>query len=442
MKELTDHMKIPDNEHLLHDLSSFIEERHRELLRVTNASLITLFWELGAAYNQYLGKNKAHGLNQSLIHALSNRLVASYGPYFTEENLKELGRFAGGMSFLTAVQIAPFVSWEHMQLILQLEQEESWLFYIILSVKQGLSVPALSKEISSNAFERAKGHEKFDVSYIGHKKRPYQPSTKANKFLQPELLRQQKAGSFIIGDFFKAPLVSAFRPLIDPTVAPSAEYLENTSAGGTKIFELFAQHIEKFRNDHNKWLNARLNLCFIEIGKRINGATRSNNHENKGAASLIKDAALALQKQYGKCFSERELDQMATFAEQASDFGAASRIAQLVTWDHILVLLPLKEIEETLFYARLTATHGWSVIDLREQIRKNVYQHTNGAKEREQNTIAVMKDPVKKTSVKKGSGKILEIEEVLINYGDDIHNSMAVINIFKNPYFSSFITAF
>ena len=128
------------------------------------------------------------------------------------------------------------------------------------------------------------------------------------------------------------------------------------------------------------------------------------------------------------------------FANQFQDIGIVSRIAYLISWDHILLLLPLKEIEAVLFYARLTAIKGLSAENLRKQIVKKVYEQSPGAKKTEQALLNSLKNPMTETTiVKKGNS----IEEgTIVNYEfDDIHNNLVVQNIFKNSFFINFVTS-
>jgi len=125
---------------------------------------------------------------------------------------------------------------------------------------------------------------------------------------------------------------------------------------------------------------------------------------------------------------------MSEFAEQFSDSIIAARISYLVRWEHILALLSLHDIEAKLFYARLTAAQGLSIAGLRKQIAKNAYKQASGAKELEQNMIALIQNPIIKTSIEKKENATVSITSHYINFGDDIDSSLAVPNIFENPY--------
>ncbi len=70
---------------------------------------------------------------------------------------------------------------------------------------------------------------------------------------------------------------------------------------------------------------------------------------------------------------------MLQFAEQFTDFEIVVTLSRQLSWSHLLILFPLKNHEERLFYAKLFSETGQGVRELRKQIAEKVF---------ERNTIA------------------------------------------------------
>jgi hypothetical protein len=194
--------------------------------------------------------------------------------------------------------------------------------------------------------------------------------------------------------------------------------------------------IEEYSNQQNRWLNTQLNLHFLEIGKRINSYFSQNKVPVGNRKLFIRNVSRELQKQYGKCFAEKQLCHMAEFASQSADWLISLRLGYLATWEHIILLLPLAEKEEQLFYAGLVARTGMSPAKLRRQIANQMYQQTSGSKKKEQDIIELIKDS--KIEVASGDGTVTNF---FIDAADETNIRSVNYNIFKNEYFINFITS-
>jgi len=417
---------------LVIDLSEIIERKHHELLTVTNSGLVTLFWQIGKVLNECIDKNKSIKYGNSVIDAISTQLITKYGSYFAKKNLKKLGQFAEQFpDFSSIKQFALLVSWEQILPLLQLEDLEAKLFYIRLTVEQGLSVKDLRKQISANSFYQTKTLKgSKDNSAV------LTQSLNAEKFLyilQQSLIHTSRINP-LIQNVFEEPLLPSFRQLLEPLEVTPALPIEKSTkilCSEEELFGVILQHIEKFRYQHISWLNTNLNLSLWEIGKRINQKVLLNNNDSTNQELIIHNVSTQLEKKYGKNFSKKQLYEMEKFAEKFTDKNIASYIAYLVRWNYILSLLPLQKIEAILFYTKLTATQGLSIDALQKQIDKNAYEQTSGAKEIEQSTIAALQNPTIKTSIEKKGNATIKATTVLIR-DNNINSNLAVKNIFKN----------
>lgn len=421
----SDNKKITTINHeiLFHDLTEVIDKKHNDLLRVCNSELIILFWKVGQELNRLDKKEKL------TIRLISNRLVANYGQYFSDKNLKKMRQFAQEFPDLTSViRIAPFLSWEYIIALLKINSFEAKLFYIERTFQEGLGVKVLSKQISSKHFSQRKTdkvNKEIRLSFASRSNQRKKNNQKLLKIFQSGL-KQIEHNNQIIENIFQAPLLSNFRELMAPSKGFTMFIKKGRaiSAHEDEPIEQLSQIIEEYRYNQNRWLNVFLNLSFWEIGKRM-------NQENLLDKKSVHSVSVQLKKRYKKNYSEKKLGEMSKFAEQFSDLNITTEVAYLVSWQHILVLQSLDEMGAKLFYATLTATRGLTVSSLKQQIAKNIYGDTSEKIRSEYRKIfALHNGGIKKEHFKmeKHVGNLNSMEF------DKVDNIRFVTNIFKNSY--------
>lgn len=416
------------------NLFEIIGQKRWELMRLTNHERIVLFWKIGASYNHYLNNNMANRSGGLVLRNVSTYLVSKYGADFKEKNIKKMGYFAQRFADSTAMLNFSTVSWEHILLLISLENQEAVLFYIRLTVEQSLSVKSLSKHISMMMFEQSK------ISNHSIKKSSHDIKN-ANSILPIWVVAQRNWNYSTITNFFKNPQLSSFHSLIEPKPIDII-YNQNKhlSAIETDLLDMLSKQIKEFQTSYNKQLNTNFNMFLWEIGGKLKEEIEINESEEQ--TDIIQNIATKFEKAYGKTFNKEGLYNLLKCAEKFAERTIFTRFAYLITWEHVLVLLPLLGLETKLFYARLAAAQGLNADDLRKEVSKGTYEQTIGAKEHEQNAIVIMQNPVIKTTIKKEGNDIFKGTERFINFGDDIDNSLAINNIFNNNYFLEFITSF
>ena len=67
---------------------------------------------------------------------------------------------------------------------------------------------------------------------------------------------------------------------------------------------------------------------------------------------------------------------MLQFAEQFSNEETAVTLSQQLSWSHILILLPLKNADAKLFYAKSIAAESLGVRELRKKIANKEFERT------------------------------------------------------------------
>ena len=109
--------------------------------------------------------------------------------------------------------------------------------------------------------------------------------------------------------------------------------------------------------------NVKLTMNY-NIGKELSEAGK---HYGEG---IVKKYASILTKEFGKGYKTSELYKMQQFYELVQKVGALHRI---LTWNHYLKLLPLKNLNEINYYISITIRDNLSYRKLTERIKSDEY---------------------------------------------------------------------
>ncbi len=178
--------------------------------------------------------------------------------------------------------------------------------------------------------------------------------------------------------------------------------IENEISIDQELFNELSQLIEQSRLQVVAQVNSALTMLFWHIGYRINQNILQNKRADYGK-QIVVTLSRQLTEKYGQNFEEKNLRRMLQFAEQFSDEQIVVTLSRQLSWSHFLVLIPLKNPQAKLFYAKAATVQGLGVRDLRKQIANKEFERT---------TIANLQN----TS-----------------------NHPAIYNNFKDPYFLDFL---
>ncbi|NEU07043.1 DUF1016 domain-containing protein [Flavihumibacter sp. R14] len=407
-------------------LSDLIERRDNDLLGITNVELVSLFWKTGKQVADYLNAGNTKTQIKPLVSDISDELTLRYGKLFSKRNVAKMKLFAEHFPNISvAKDISRLLSWQHILILLRIKDLESKWFYVDITIRQGLSPDQLLDAIRNKNSQQDKS-SKFNRYVNGW-----------NDEWWGEMFRigvKQQALIRLMSRYFFGNYRSAdFRKLLTPSIVaePAPAKTEKGSKKQGVLFELI-QEIEEFRKSHNWWLNGTLNSSFRQIGECINAQLHSMP-ESINKTNLIDTISKRLTTKYGSNFTTDQLLNMMHFFQNVLD-SVNHRIAYLVPWEHLLAILPLREPEEQLFYARLAAKEGLSATILRERVSENTYLKTPEAEKMEKSTMTLLQNPRIITKNVKSKSKPLVIEH-LIDTGDDLKDSKVIVNILENRYF-------
>lgn len=164
---------------LLGNLCQIIEDAKAHLSKKVNAALTLTYWNVGKRINDELLSEKRADYGKKILEELSKKLTQLYGSSFSKRNLRRMMQFAKLFPDLSIVApLAPQLSWTHLTIVLNLEDETARQFYIKHSIENHWSKRELQRQIERKAFERSeiadtKQSLNENEELISHFKDPY-----------------------------------------------------------------------------------------------------------------------------------------------------------------------------------------------------------------------------------------------------------------------------
>ena len=148
-------------------------------------------------------------------------------------------------------------------------------------------------------------------------------------------------------------------------------------------------------------VNYTMTKTYFLIGKRIVEEEQDGNKRAEYGKNLIKILSEKLTKEFGKGFSQRNLEQMRTFYVRYSIPQTLSAEFKL-SWSHYLILMRIEDIGTRNFYEIEAIQNNWSLRELKRQVNSSLYERLVLSKDKEK---------VKELAVK---GQIIEKPQDII----------------------------
>jgi len=140
-----------------------------------------------------------------------------------------------------------------------------------------------------------------------------------------------------------------------------------------KLFERVSAIIDNRKYRAGAYANREATLTYWEVGQYINVVVLSSKRAAYGKR-ILSELATKLVKKYGTNFAERNIYRMMQFAEQFTETKILSELATKLSWSHFVELLPVENNASRLFYAIDAVKRSYGSKELREQIKKKVYE--------------------------------------------------------------------
>ena len=133
--------------------------------------------------------------------------------------------------------------------------------------------------------------------------------------------------------------------------------------------------IEKSQSQVSFQVNSAVTMLFWQVGNRINQEILQNKRADYGKR-IVPTVSAQLENLYGRNFTEKNVRRMMQFAEQFTDIEIVVTLSRQLSWSHLLVIIPLKNLEAKLFYAQKSSEANWGVRELRKHITEKVFERT------------------------------------------------------------------
>ena len=147
------------------------------------------------------------------------------------------------------------------------------------------------------------------------------------------------------------------------------------------IYEEIHELLSKARQNIVSNVNSTMTKTYFLIGKRIVEEEQNGNKRAEYGKNLIKTLSKKLTKEFGKGFSETNLEQMRKFQ---------------LSWSHYLILMRIENINARNFYEIEAIQNNWSLRELKRQVNSALYERL---------VLSKNKEKVKELAVK---GQIIE----------------------------------
>lgn len=150
---------------------------------------------------------------------------------------------------------------------------------------------------------------------------------------------------------------------------------KNSLSTDQYLFNELSQLIEQSQQHIAAQVNSALTMLFWHIGNRINNNILQTKRADYGK-QIVVTLSRQLTEKYGRNFEEKNLRRMVQFAVQFDKEEIVVTLSRQLSWSHILILLPLKNAEAKLFYARVVAAQYLGVRELRKKIAGKEFERT------------------------------------------------------------------
>ncbi|MFD1256394.1 DUF1016 N-terminal domain-containing protein [Mucilaginibacter terrae] len=329
--------------------------RQRNMMKITNSSMVELFWKVGKVFNNVLLK-EGNLETDRLINNISSHLTNWFGPFFSTENIIIMQEFAIKCPQTTASQISSVIGWEYITELLVLNTPEKWIFYTRVVLLEQLTPIALKDKIAIKLYEHSQ---------------PLKLKFPDSPFFDIKIIPSKK--NSIVEAYLSNILGKNFRQILEPNSRHKNRKPNsyNLSIVEHDLINITINHVIDFQKFQNLWLNSFVNLSFREIGTQIKEEMNKAQLKEVEKIDILNRLAEYFDFKYGPPFSKFHLLKIFKVANQSVDDFI--QITSLLRWEHILILSFLTDKNEQFYYATLSATEDWSATYLKKQIKNGLY---------------------------------------------------------------------
>ena len=181
---------------------------------------------------------------------------------------------------------------------------------------------------------------------------------------------------------------------------------ESTQISGNSLYNKIASILEESRKFVATTVNTAMVQTYFEIGRLIVEEEQHGNIRAEYGKETLKNLSIKLTANYGKGFSQRNLEQMRQFYLVYSTQIPQTPSAKFsLSYSHYLFLMRIDNPEERKFYEIESSQNNWSLRELKRQFDSALYERLSLSKDKEkvkslavqgqiiENPCDIVKDP-------------------------------------------------
>ena len=148
------------------------------------------------------------------------------------------------------------------------------------------------------------------------------------------------------------------------------------------IYQEIYDLLHKARQNIISNVNSTMTKTYFLIEKRIVEEEQDSNKRAEYGKNLIKTLSKKLTKEFGKGFSETNLEQMRKFFKV---YGISQTLSEefRLSWSHYLILMRMEDINARNFYEIEAFENNWSLRELKRQVNSSLYERLVLSKDKE-----------------------------------------------------------
>jgi len=158
-------MKIDKKDNLFTDISQLIEQSKTNIAISVNAELTMLYWQVGKRINENILKSDKPEYGKQIVSSISERLTTEYGKGWGQRHLYSCIKvYTVFPDFEILHALRTKLTWTHLRLIINVEDELKREFYIEMCKLEKWSSRQLQERIQSMLYERTAISKKPDAT--------------------------------------------------------------------------------------------------------------------------------------------------------------------------------------------------------------------------------------------------------------------------------------
>lgn len=332
----------------------------------TNSQLIALFWEIGKHIDTLLDLNNKHSntLTIKICDILESSLVLNFGNYFKSiELFKMVQLFNKFPNKNDIISIASFLNWEYIKMFTQAKDEQTISELIDLIINRNLNtiqfIGNLTKpqniliDISLPPIAPVNSNNPVYITKLDSilSKFTWQSVNKRLFYLQNE------------NEYFNT---SSTYKLLNSWKFKHKQFDTLSNYHNIDIvLHNISNEIKRFVKHQNFWLNSNLNIAIVKIGNHI---SQLSIEENAELVKYVKKRFCSRNRYY-QTRIKYHFDNMVLFSR--FDQNMKTIFLKFLTFDHIILLINIKDIKELNFHFNNVIKNNLSTRRLKLEIAKS-----------------------------------------------------------------------